>query len=226
LNGQPRFHLLETVRELARERAEAAGELRAARVRHAEWLEKLIADAHGEILRAGRRQAARDRLLPEMAGARSLLRSAAAPGGDVELAWRLYIRLSFVLLNNAQTAEALAMHEIVAGLPRSRDPLRAALAEGMWGRGRTYMWDEAAEPLLASSARALEAAGDREFLPSVLTVHAMVLVQRDPARSVALLGRAIELAVAEGALTVESGARGALLYRFVHDAVDPLEVVP
>src|SRR5262245_21287368 len=178
--GEARFQFLETVRELARERAIEAGEERTARLRNAEWLEARIASEHQDLLRAGRRQAARDRLAPEMAGARGILRFAAGPDGDVELAWRLYIRCSFVLLNNAQTAEALAMYELVSSLPRSRDPLRAALADGMWGRGRAYMWDESVEPLIAASERALQGVGDRDFLPSVLTVHAMILVPRDP----------------------------------------------
>ena len=219
--GEARFQMLETVRELARERAIEAGEERAARLRNAEWLENLIAREHRDLLTAGRRREARDRLAPEMAGARALLRFAAGPDGDVELAWRLYIRFSFVLLNNAQTAEALAMYEIMAGLPRSRDPLRAALADGMWGRGRTYMWDDGAEPLLAASARALEGAGDREFLPSVLTVHAMVLVMRDPARSLALLEQAVKLAIAEGHTYTEAWARG--MFAYTHYATGAID---
>jgi len=212
VNGQARFQMLETVRELARERAAGAGEERAARLRHAEWLERLLVSEHGNLLTGGKRQAARERIAPELASARTILRFAAGPDGDVELAWRLYIRFNFVLLNNAQTAEALAMHDLVSSLPRSRDPLRAAVADGMWGRGRVYMWDESAEPLLAASASALEAAGDRDFLPSVLTVRGMVLVQRDPALALATLDRAVKLASEAGHTYTEGWARCMIAY--------------
>jgi len=36
--GEARFHMLETVREVARERVAIAGEERAARYRHAQWM--------------------------------------------------------------------------------------------------------------------------------------------------------------------------------------------
>jgi len=222
--GEPRFHMLETVREMARERAAEAGEERAARLRQAEWLEAVITREHHDFLKAGKRVAARERIALEMTGARTVLRFAAGPDGDLELAWRLYILFSFVLLNNAQTAEALAMHEIVSGLPRSRDPLRAAVADGMWGRGRAYTWDAAAELLLAASQAALEAAGDRAFLPSVLTVHAMVLVEREPARAIELLEKAVKLAGEAGHTYTEAWSRSMIIYtQFASGALDQAE---
>jgi predicted ATPase len=210
--GEARFHMLETVRELARERAAAAGEERAARMRHAEWLESYLAREHSDLLKAGLRQAAHERIAAELAGARTVLRFAAGPEGDVELAWRLYIRITFALLSNAQTAEALAMRDIVSGLPPSRDALRAALADGAWGRGRAYVWDDSAEPLLASAAAALEAAGDREFLATVLTVRGMIAGPRNPARALTFLSRAVELAMEQGHTYTEGWARGMVIY--------------
>src|SRR5262249_11653382 len=155
-------------------RVAEAGEERAARLRLAEWLEGYLAREHHDCLVAGRQQAAHERITTEIPSARTALRFAAGPDGDVELAWRLYIRITFALLNNAQTAEALSLREIVSGLPRSQDLLRAALADGMWGRALAYKWDDTAEPLLASATTALEAAGDRDFLPSILTIRGMI----------------------------------------------------
>jgi predicted ATPase len=224
LRGEARFQMLETVRELARERAAAAGEERAARLRQGEWLERLLAREHKNLVRAGLRRSAHERVAPEIAGARTVLRFTAGPDGDVELAWRLFSRLSFTLLHNAQTMEAIAMREIVSGLPRSRDPLQAAIADGMWGRTLAYTWDETAEPILASATAALEAAGDRDFLPSVLTVRGMIAGPRDPARALTLLDRAVTLAAEQGDTYTEGWARTMVVYtHFVSGALDEAE---
>src|SRR5262245_33257319 len=82
IHGEARFHMLETVREMARERLAQAGEERAARLRQAEWLERFLAREHVELVKAGRRQAAHERVAAEMAGARTSLRFAAGPDGD------------------------------------------------------------------------------------------------------------------------------------------------
>jgi predicted ATPase len=224
LRGEARFHMLETVRELARERAAAAGEERAARLRQAEWLERLLAREHRNLVRAGVRRSAQERVAPEVAGARTVLRFAAGPDGDVELAWRLFSRLSYSLLHNAQTMEAIAMREIVSGLPRSRDPVQAAIADGMWGRTLAYTWDETAEPLLASATATLEAAGDREFLSSVLTVRGMIAAPRDQARALALLDRAVALATENGETYIQGWARAMVVYtHFISGALDEAE---
>ena len=224
MRGEARFHMLETVREMARERVARAGEERAARLRHAEWLEGMLAAEQSNLGKAGARQAAHERTAPEIAGARTVLRFAAGPEGDVELAWRLFVRLSFFLQHNAQTMEALAMHEIVAGLPRSQDPIRAAEADGMWGRIMAHTWEETAEPLLASASATLEAAGDRDFLPSILTVHGMIASPRDPARARTLLGRAVSLATELGDTYIEGWARLMMVYaHFISGALDEAE---
>jgi predicted ATPase len=224
LAGEPRFHLLETVREMARERVVQSGEEREARLRHAAWLEGLIAREQRDLLVSGRRQAARDRLAPELPTVRALLRFLASADGDVELAWQLYVRASFVLLNLAQTADSLALHELVDALPRSNDPVRAAVADGMWNRGRAMMWDESTEPYVEASEAALTAAGERGYLPSVLTVHATVLVHRDPPRARALLEKALALAAAEGQTYTEGWVRCMVIFtHFTSGALDDAE---
>jgi predicted ATPase len=226
LRGESRFHMLETVREIARERAAQAGEERVARLRQAEWLERSLAREHANLQSEPRRQGALERLLPELAVARAVLRFAAGPDGDVELAWRLYNHLTFVLLQNAQTAEALALQQIVSGLPRSQDAVQAAIADGMWGRALAYTWDERAEPFLASSQSTLEAAGERDFLPNIVTVRGMIAAPRDRVRAIALLGRAVELATELGYTTTEGWARSMIVYaHFMAGALDEAERV-
>lgn len=216
-----RFHMLETVRETAREQLAEAGEERAVYLHHAEWLEGFLAREHQDLVTAGRRQAAEERVAQEMAGARAVLRFAAGPDGDVELAWRLYIRLSFSLLNVAQTAEAFAVRQIVDALPRSHDPVRAALAEGMWGRVVAYTGDEAVDSRLARAASALEAVGDRDFLPSILAIRGMIAGREDPARAVVLLDRAVQLAHEAGHTYTEGWARAMVVYtQFMAGALD------
>jgi predicted ATPase len=212
VRGDARFHMLETVREMARERLSAAGEEREARIRHAEWLEQLLARERENLLMAGFRQAANHRIAAEMASARPVLRFAAGPDGDAELAWRLYVHLAVSLLTNAQTAEALAMREIVSVLPPSQDPLRAALADGIVGRVLAYTWDARAEPLLARAQEALEAADDRDFLPSIVTVRGMITGPVDPDRGLELLGLAVRLASERGHTYTEGWARGMAIY--------------
>ncbi|HEY6865908.1 MAG TPA: hypothetical protein VI792_01555, partial [Candidatus Eisenbacteria bacterium] len=221
IRGEARFQMLETVREMARERVVEAGEERAGRLRLAQWLEGFLAREHQDLLIAGRRQVAEERIAAEMAGAPAALRFAAGPDGDAELAWRLYIRLSFSLLNSARTSEALAMRDIVGGLPPSRDPVRAALADGMWGRVLAYTWDDTAEAPLATAAAALETVGDRDFLPSILTVRGMIAGPRDSARAIALLGRAVQLASEAGHTYTEGWARAMIIYtQFMAGAID------
>ena len=48
MRGEARFHMLETVREFARERVAEAGEERAARLRHGEWVVQFLAGEHNE----------------------------------------------------------------------------------------------------------------------------------------------------------------------------------
>ena len=136
--GVARLHMLETVREFARERVAEAGEERAARLRHGEWIVQFLAGEHNNLMNTQTRQAAHERIASEEAGTRLALRFAASADGDHELAWQLFIRFGVALMiSYAQTAEVLATYECLKTLPRSADPLRAALALGVrsWARG-------------------------------------------------------------------------------------------
>src|SRR6185369_12140694 len=76
--GEARFHMLETVRELARERVAEASEERAARLRHAEWVVQFLAEEHHQLIRLETRPATIDRITSEEIGARQALRFAAS----------------------------------------------------------------------------------------------------------------------------------------------------
>jgi predicted ATPase len=133
VRGEARFHMLETVRAFAHAQVVEAGEERAARLRHGEWVVRFLAGEHESLLHTETGQAAHERIVSEEAGARLALRFAAGADGDVELAWQLFVRFGFALLMSyAQTAEVFAIYDDMTTLPRSTDPLQVALALGIW----------------------------------------------------------------------------------------------
>jgi predicted ATPase len=222
LRGQARFHMLETVRELAREHAAAAGEERAARLRHARWVVQFLTGEHASLNRVTTRQATIERIAAEEAGARQALRFAAGAEGEPELAWELFIRLGFALENgSARTADVLALYELLQALPRSTDPLRAALALGVWSYVRGSMAVLAAETDLAAACAVLEAAGERDFLATLLTAWGTLLSMSDLPRALVILERALRLARDTDQSAIEGWALQSICYGHLHDgAID------
>jgi predicted ATPase len=222
VRGEARFHMLETVRELARERVAEAGEERAARLRHGEWAVQFLAGEHNSLIRVQSRPAAIERIAAEEIGARLALRFAASPEGEPELAWQLFIRLGFALESgNARTADVLAAYALVQPLPRSADPLRAALALGVWSYARASMIDLAADTDLAAACAVLEAAGERDFLPTFLTAWGTLVSTIDLPRALVILERAVRLARGAGQTAIEGWALMAICYGHLHGgAVD------
>ena len=216
LRGEARFHMLETVRELAREQVAAAGEERAARLRHAEWVIRFLASEHPNLMRAGRRQAAHERVASEATGAHLALRFAASAEGDPELAWRLFIWFGFARLSDAHTAEVLASYELLKSIPCSGDPLRAALALGIWSWARAAMLQPAAAPDLERACAVLEPAGERQLLTGIMTAWGMVLGPSDGPRALAVLERALVLARSEGHSFVEGWALAMICHVHLH----------
>ena len=193
VRGEGRFHMLETVRELARERLTEAGEERAAQLRHAEWVVRFLAGEHRNLVRSDARQAVHERVATEEAGARLALRFAASADGNRELAWELFVRLGYARLSDAHQSEVLASYELMKPLPRSADSVRAALALGIWAWARAAMLDPAAAPDLEGACATLEAAGEREFLGGIQTAWGMILATFDRPRGIAMLERAVAL---------------------------------
>ena len=224
VRGEARFHMLETVRALARERLAAAGEERAARLRHTEWIVEFLAGEHRNFMRAKMRQAAHERVASEEAGARLALRFAASPYGDHELAWHLFIRFGLARLSNAQTAEVLADYELLKPLPRPADPLRAALALGIWAWARAAMLDPAAAPDLEAACAILEDAGERDFLAAMETALGTILGPTDRPHALAVLDRAVAHAREEGQTFVETWALTMICYAHLyHGAIGEAE---
>jgi predicted ATPase/class 3 adenylate cyclase len=222
VRGEARFHMLETVREFARERVAEAGEERAARLRHGQWVVQFLAGEHANLLRVQTRPAAIERIAAEEAGARQALRFAASAEGDPELAWQLFVQLGFALeVGNARTADVLATYEPLKALPRSADPLRAALALGIRSYARAIMSDLAADKDLEAACAVLEAAGERDFLPTILTAWGKLLAPVDLPRALAILERAVLLARGAGQTVIESWALMEICYGHLHGgAVD------
>lgn len=216
LRGEARFHMLETVRELAHERVAEAGEERAARLRHGEWIVQFLAGEHRNLMRAQMRQAAHERIASEEIGARLALRFAASAEGDHELAWRLFIRFGFARLSNAHTAEVLATYELLKPIPCSADPLRKALALGIWSWARAALLDPAAAPDLEAVCAVLEDAGERDFLAGIETAWGMLLGPTDPPRALAILDRAVVLARDADQTFVEGWALAMICYVHLH----------
>jgi predicted ATPase len=222
MRGEARFHMLETVREFARERVTEAGEERAARLRHGEWVVQFLAREHNNLLNTQTRQAAHERIASEEMGARLALRFAASADGDHELAWQLFIRFGIALMiSYARTAEVLATYELLKALPRSADPLRAALAMGVRSWARAAAFDPAAAPDLEAACAVLEDAGERDFLMSFQTAWGMLLAPSSLPRALVILDRALMLARAAGQTAVENWALMTICYGYLHGgAVD------
>jgi predicted ATPase len=203
VRGEGRFHMLETVRELARERVAEAGEERAARLRHAGWVTRFLAGEHDNMMRANTRQAAHERIAAEETGARLALRFAASAEGDLELAWELFSRFGLARLSDAHPTEVLADHELVRPLPCSADPVHAAWALGIWSWARAAMIDLAAAADLETACATLEGAGDREFLGGIQTACGMIVAITDRPRGLAMLERAVALGRETGQTFIE-----------------------
>ena len=212
------FHMLETVRELALERLVASGHERAVRVRHVEWLIAFHAWAFHALMNPQNRAAIRDRMALEENAARLALRFAAGPEGDAELAWQLFIEYGATQgLHNARTAEVFASYELVAALPRSSDPVRAALATGIWAWARAVTFNPGAIPDFETTCAFLEEAGERRLLPAIATAWGMLLASVDSPRTQSVLERALALARESSLVAIEDWTLQTLCYAKVHD---------
>ena len=222
VRGEARFHMLETVRELARERLAEAGEERAARLRHGEWAAQFLAGEHANMIHLETRQAAIERIMAEDSGVRQALHFAASTEGDPELAWQLFIRIGFALeFGAARTSEVLAIYERLKLVPRSADRLRAALALGIWSYARTAMMDLTAATDLEAVCAVLEAAGEQEYRSALLTSWGTTQMLSDLAQALAILNRALLCAREAGQTAVEGWALLIICYgHFYADAFD------
>ena len=163
-DGEPRFRLLDTIREYAAERLEADGEADLIRDRHRDWYVALVERAAGELSGADQRRWL-DRLELEHDDIRAVLdRAVAAPDPPVAIGvafsmWRFWQK-------HGHLAEARRRLEAMAAAPWSHDDprLRAKLMEALGG---TCWWQgdlPAMSAVLPRGARDL--AGARTTRPS------------------------------------------------------------
>ena len=216
VNGEARFSMLETVREFARERVAEAGEERAARLRHAEWVAQFLAAECSRLHQVQTRSATHERVLTEQIGAREALRFAASRDGDRELAWQLFINFGVALVSNAHTVDVLACYDLVKPLPPSADPVRAAQAQALCAWARAIMHDAAAARDLEAACAVLEDAGEQEILPGAMTALGMLLSSIAVERALVILERALSLARATGQAFVESWALTMIALAHLH----------
>ena len=216
LNGESRFSMLETVCEFARERVAEAGEERAARLRHVEWVTRFLAGERSRLQQVHTRLATQERVVSEQIGAREALRFAASSDGDRELAWQLFIDFGFAQIDNAYTADVLASYELVKRLPRSADPVRAARALAVCSWARAVMHDAAAAGDLEAACAVLEDAGEQDILPSAMTAWGMILSPTATERALVILERALSLARDVRQAFVESWALAMIALAHLH----------
>lgn len=134
-NGEPRYHLLETVREFALEKLAEAGEEGATRRKHCVWAHDLLERAVQGVGTGRGRPAWHHRIALEGGNVRSAIRFCAASGDptDADFLWKLYVPYQACLISDGRTVEAQHVWEEVRGLAPSQDPLWRARSDVMTG---------------------------------------------------------------------------------------------
>ena len=219
MRGEARFQMLETVREFARELVAAAGEERAARLRHGEWVLEFLTGEFDNVLKIHMRQVAHDRIVSEETGVRQALRFAAGEDGDHELAWQLFIRFGVpLMISYARTTEVLETYErLQESLPLPADQLTAARALGIRCWARAALFDFETAPDCEAVCTMLEDAGEREFLPSFQAAWGTVVAPSSLPRALEILDRALVLAREVGQTVIENWALMTICYRLLQD---------
>jgi predicted ATPase/DNA-binding CsgD family transcriptional regulator len=193
--GEPRFGMLETVREFALERLETSGEADASREQHAAWSAALAERADDASLSAEERSWF-DRIEAELDNLRAAL-AWAIGCGDAEAAlrlasapWSFWAVRRFLGEGHSWLARALALPNGEPSAARAK----AMAAAGMvaWARGEV----EHAENLLQQSAALWRSIGDGARLARSLHYLGLVAWQQGDFRAMAAQAEA-SLAAAE-----------------------------
>jgi non-specific serine/threonine protein kinase len=197
-DGEPRLVLLETIREYALERLEAAGETEAVRRRHALWFRDLAEQAAPE-LQGPHLLAWLDRLEREHANLRAAVRWCQAQG-EVELGLRLAGALREFWRHRGQPTEARAWLAALLALPGA-GVVSAARALALYGAGALayYQGDHAAaSALLEQSANTCQELPDLPGRARALGLLSVVRLRQDDPAAQALAEEAVALARAAG----------------------------
>jgi predicted ATPase/transcriptional regulator with XRE-family HTH domain len=197
--AEPRFGLLETVREHALERLEASGEGAGVRLRHARACLRLAEEAEPHLVSAGRGPWLR-RIELELDNIRAALAWSTTPAGDAELGQRLVGSLAWFWILRGRLQEGRLWSErLLARTPR---PTTAA-ARALHGLGGIILMMQgdaaAARAALEESVARFRAEDDRRRLAHALAQLGRAAAgQRDPAVAQVRYHEALRLARAAG----------------------------
>ncbi len=205
--GEPRFSMLETIREFALEQLADSGEEDAVRRRHAAWCAALV-EATEERFLSVEEQIFLDRLNTELDNLRTAL-AWTIGRGDAPMAlrlagapWWFLVMRGFLSEGHACLEQALALLDSAASVPRAK----AITAAGMvaWARGEVNR----ASDLLQQSVVMWRALGDPVRVAWSLHYLGLVAWQRG---EFSVMGKRAEEALATAEEAGDPGAQAAAL---------------
>jgi len=209
--GEPRFAMLETIREYAREQLHASGEERAVRDAHAAWMATLIDLADAEI--AGpHQQTWVERIEAEWGNLRAALDWLVATG-DTGRAMHLGGTINWFWSSAGHFDEGRERMAALAALPGA-EAFPASLAKVLYNAADIADWQGDPEQARASYERALplsRALGDRPGIAIGLRgLASAALDQRDHDRAAELLTENLALAHEDGNIWAVAAATNML----------------
>jgi predicted ATPase/transcriptional regulator with XRE-family HTH domain len=204
--GEPRFGLLETLREHALERLESSGEAVAVRRRHALAFMRIAEEAEPHLVYADRDPWLRLIDL-ELDNFRAVLAWGCTPDGEAELALLTLGSMSWFWYLRGRLQEGRMWSERLLGTAQTVST--AARARTLYTLGGIALMMQGLAPLarasLDQSAVFFRVGGDRRRLAHALTLGGLAATsQRDLADALEMYRQALELARANGDVWLEA----------------------
>lgn len=170
VDGDPRFTMLETVRQYAAEQLDASAETTAVRQRHLEWMLTRAHQAESH-LRSGRRSDWLERLSPEIANIRLALRWA-IEHGELETGRQLFTSLAWFWVLAGYHAESARWAEELQALPPGGTPTLGWATAGIAMAELSWDADHERRPhvhhAVVQAVEICRAAGDMRWLAAGL----------------------------------------------------------
>jgi tetratricopeptide (TPR) repeat protein len=206
-SGEPRFGLLETLREYATERLEGSGEASSVRLRHAQALLQLAEEAEPRLVSAERVHWLR-RVDLELDNIRAALGWSTTLDGSIDLGQRLVGSLSWYWYLRGRLQEGWMWSERLLAAT-DRPTSAAARARALYALGGVVLMTQAdpakARTSLQHSVDLLRAAPDRRRLAHALTLLGLAATsQRDFAVAHSAYREAVQLAQTHGDAWLEA----------------------
>jgi predicted ATPase len=159
---EPRFHLLETVREFALERLTAEGGLRDAELRVARWVRAYVA-ASLPRLSNYRDTREYERFLIDSSQVSASIGWALGPDGDLALGWSIVADYLLILQTRMRTREIVQLFDRAAAVGPCVDEVSRLKAEVARGSVAVVLYDtELARSYLPEAGVRLRALGERQ----------------------------------------------------------------